>query len=216
VVLLVLGGHASAATPKALAKMEFDKAQIEYKLGHFQEALDGYSRAYELFPAPAFLFNIGQCHKNLKNYDRAIFFFEGYLREEKNASRRRLAEDLVAESSAELKKQTLRTPAPTEPSQAPAPRAEDAPAAVGAMPGFAPPPPSSNSTAPVLLSPADGTDSAARRTAPQEPTRLTRRWWFWTAIGVGVLVAVGGTAYWRSGGSTLVPPAGTIGTLDRR
>ena len=102
---LAVSWQAAATTPKAMAKVEFDKAQIQYKLGHFDEALAGYSRAYELFPAPAFLFNIGQCHKNLKNYERAIFFFEGYLRDEKSPARRALAEELLTESKAELEKQ---------------------------------------------------------------------------------------------------------------
>ena len=76
------------------------KGQLDYKLARFEDALQDYSRAYELYPAPALLFNLGQCHRNLKNYERAIFFFEGYLREQPkiDPDQRALTEDLIAES----------------------------------------------------------------------------------------------------------------------
>jgi len=38
-------------------------------------ALVDYQAAYDAEPLPAFLFNIGQCHKNLAHYEKAIFFF---------------------------------------------------------------------------------------------------------------------------------------------
>ena len=34
------------------------KAQLHYKLGRFEEALNAYTRAYEIYHAPALLFNI--------------------------------------------------------------------------------------------------------------------------------------------------------------
>jgi tetratricopeptide (TPR) repeat protein len=208
---LALPARASAATPKVLAKVEFDTAQIQYKVGHFDEALEGYSRAYELFPAPAFLFNIGQCHKNLKNYERAIFFFEGYLRDEKNPARRTLADELLAESRAALQKQTTPTPPSTEPLQESAPHAGGAVAAVRAVPSLAPPPGGSTAASPVLVSSTAETSADAIHTPA-----LTHRWWFWAAIGAGVLVAAGSAVYLSSGATTAVPPSGTIGTLDRR
>ena len=90
------------ATKRQQAKAAVEKGETAYKLGRFEEALEEYSHAYELFPAPALLFNLGQCHKQLKNYERAIFFFEGYLRDEQRPTNRRLAEDLIAESRAEI------------------------------------------------------------------------------------------------------------------
>ena len=208
---------ASATTPKALAKVEFDQAQIQYKLGHFEDALAGYSRAYEMFPAPAFLFNIGQCHKNLKNYERAIFFFEGYLREEKNPARRSLAGDLLAESRAELEKQQRAAAAPS-PAASPPP-IERGPAA-GPAPALPPAPSPSSTTsgaaAPVMLAPAGATNDASIHATDERPVPLTHKWWFWTAIGAGVVGLAGSAIYLSSGGTTFVPPTGTIGTLDRR
>ena len=74
--------RAPAPNARAQAKAQVKKGQLDYKLARFEEALEDYTHAYELYPAPALLFNLGQCHRNLKNYERAIFFFEGYLREQ--------------------------------------------------------------------------------------------------------------------------------------
>jgi hypothetical protein len=194
--------------------VEFDKAQIQYKLGHFDEALAGYSRAYELFPAPAFLFNIGQCHKNLKNYERAIFFFEGYLRDEKSPARRALAEDLLTESRAELEKQQ-RVSAAASPAASPPP-VDRGPAGPLPAPALALGPSTSVATAPVILSPTTGTSDATIHATTESSASWTHQWWFWTAVGVGVLGLAGGVVYVSSGGTTFVPPTGTIGTLDRR
>ncbi|MEP6652414.1 MAG: tetratricopeptide repeat protein [Myxococcales bacterium] len=206
------GNTATAGDAKALARTEVHKAQLHYKLGRFDEALAAYSRAYELFNAPALLFNIGQCHKNLKNYDRAIFFFEGYLREETkaDAQKRTLAQDLIAESRAELQRQRAAEAAEAQTRRAAAAAASPPPAAassVAAVFGAPPPPPSTSSS---LLDSASSLDQPSSRS-------ITRKWWFWTAVGVGALAVAGGVvAYLVSGQTTTVLPMGSVGTLDRR
>lgn len=89
VALLLVATVASAAAPKpdvagkedpkAAARVLFDYAQREYDLGNFNDALGGYSEAYRLVPEPALLFNIGQCHRQLAQYERAAFFYRRYL-----------------------------------------------------------------------------------------------------------------------------------------
>lgn len=206
---------AVAAEPqgkRAEAKVEFEKAQLHYRLGRFEEALQAYSRAYELFNAPALLFNIGQCHKNLQNHERAIFFFEGYLREETNAEKRALAEELIAVSRGELDRRRNQPPKtdPLTPSAGvradagASPPPEAAPVAVGIAPE--PPAPS-----PVLVTNPGEETPAAREEAP-----LYGKWWFWTAIGVGAAVATGAAIYYGTAPTTTVPPSGSAGTLDRR
>lgn len=218
------GAESRGDSRRQKARTEFDKAQIQYKLGHFEDALEAYSRAYELFPAPAFLFNVGQCHKNLKNHERAIFFFEGYLREETNPTKRALAEELVAESRIELERQiagSLATkpsaaaalaPAATDPSDA-AQTPRDA--GMEAPPVFtvalAPPAPLGAAIVVPAAGPAATVDADDERSG-----RLTHAWWFWTAIGAGVLALGGGLIYLGSGGTTRVLPEGSVGTLDRR
>lgn len=181
---------------RAQAKLEVDKAALHYRLGRFEEALASYTRAYELFNAPALLFNIGQCHKNLKNHERAIFFFQGYLREETNPEKRALAEDLLAKSRADLERQRLEAIPPAAPPPAPAPAAE-----------------------PLIGTDLSRSTAAEGSPAPEGQTAvpLTRKWWFWTALGAGALAIAGGTiAYYATGHTTLVTPMGSLGTLDRR
>jgi tetratricopeptide (TPR) repeat protein len=193
------------------ARAEFDQAETHYKLGRFQEALDAYTRAYEIYPAPALLFDIGQCHRNLKNYERAIFFFEGYLRDETNPARRTLAEELIAESKAEIERQRAAAAIPPPISSDVATALAPGPAgSQTGQPGATPPPELSRPAAsptPALLE---------ARPAPEPPQRpVTRRWWFWAGVGA-VTVAAGAFAYYESGHTIDVLPGGTVGTLDRR
>jgi tetratricopeptide (TPR) repeat protein len=93
------GNHPKApAAQLAQAKALTAQAELDYKVGHFQQSLDEYTQAYELVPTPALLFNIGQCHRLLKNYERAIFFFRGYLRDKPDAPNRTVVDGLVADS----------------------------------------------------------------------------------------------------------------------
>jgi tetratricopeptide (TPR) repeat protein len=102
VAILATTAPALADGARDEAKALTEKAQIEYNVGHFQQALELYSQAYEAVPSPALLFDIGQCHKMLKNYERALFSFRGYLREQPAAPNRSLVEQLIAESQSAL------------------------------------------------------------------------------------------------------------------
>jgi tetratricopeptide (TPR) repeat protein len=93
---------ASAQTALEQAKALTGRATIEYNIGHFEQALELYSRAYEALPTPALLFDIGQCHRMLGNAERATFFFQGYLREKPDAPNRALVEQLLADLQRQL------------------------------------------------------------------------------------------------------------------
>jgi tetratricopeptide (TPR) repeat protein len=127
----------------AQAKQQVEAADIDYRLGRFGEALDEYTRAYELYPVPPLLFNIGQCHRNLADHAKAIFFFEGYLRDEPTASNRALVEDLIRESRAALDLSIAGRAAPATPPQPVAPAPIDP-----GRPGPVEPPPPPGDRAP--------------------------------------------------------------------
>src|SRR5713101_6869673 len=61
------------------AREKFRIAQKAFNLGSFEQALDYYSQAYSLKAHPGFLFNIAQCYRMLREYDRAAFFYKRYL-----------------------------------------------------------------------------------------------------------------------------------------
>jgi tetratricopeptide (TPR) repeat protein len=96
------GPSPAAPTPLDQAKALTAQAELDYKVGKFEQALDGYTKAYEVFPTPALLFNLGQCHKLLKNYERATFFFRGYLRDKPDAPNRAVVEGLLADAQKSL------------------------------------------------------------------------------------------------------------------
>jgi tetratricopeptide (TPR) repeat protein len=79
----------------------FRKGEKLFALGRFEEALAAYQQAFEEYPLPEFLFNIGQCHRNLGSYDQAIFSFRKYLRLKPDAENREATEELIAELEAE-------------------------------------------------------------------------------------------------------------------
>ena len=126
IALAVTAASAHADANEQQARQEVEAADVLYKLARFDEALAKYSRAYELYQAPALLFNIAQCHKNLKQFEKAIFFYEGYLREAPGAPNRALVEDLLAESRRLLEQQQRETqnaqPPPAPPPQPPPPQ----------------------------------------------------------------------------------------------
>jgi tetratricopeptide (TPR) repeat protein len=211
----------AAPNPREQAKVEFDKGQVQYRVGHFQEALEAYTRAYELFPAPALLFNIGQCHKNLQNHERAIFFFEGYLHDEANPARRALAQELLAESRAELERAAVSARAAKEKDKENEPNANrSTPLAKrsGSRSATTPPPLTPEAAAASDGAPAPLLGAGRQASAPSdEATPVTRTWWFWTAVGVAAIGVASGVIYASSGGGTTrVPPSSSLGTLDRR
>jgi len=93
---LVRAAHADDPTEKA-AKRHYERGQKLFNLQKFDEALEQYQKAFDAKPIPAFLFNIGQCHRNLGDYDAAIFSFKRYLKLEPEAENRDQVEELLEE-----------------------------------------------------------------------------------------------------------------------
>ncbi len=86
------------------ARKLFYEGRKLFDLRRFQQALDKYEAAFEAKPIPEFLFNIGQCHRNLGNYDEAIFSFRRYLQLVPDAERRPQIEALIADLKKKKKK----------------------------------------------------------------------------------------------------------------
>jgi len=129
-----------AAARPALADSPFGRAAVEqarqlaaeaaiaYQAGHFLDALDKYRHAYDVAPRPELLFNIGQCHFQLKSYEWAIFFYQGYLGDRPQAANRPLVESLIAESRRHLRKPKAASPLFTQVAASEPDRRADQPA----------------------------------------------------------------------------------------
>ena len=98
------------ATP---AEDHFEAGRAHHKVGRFELAIEEYQKAYELKPTPDLLFNIGQCHRNLKHVERAIFFFDRYLQEAPNAPDADAVRKLIGELQIELESAKTATVAET-------------------------------------------------------------------------------------------------------
>jgi tetratricopeptide (TPR) repeat protein len=83
------------------ARELFYQGQKLFGLRRFDKALVKFEAAFEAAPIPDFLFNIGQCHRNLGNYDEAIFSFRRFLKLKPDAPRRAQIEELIRELEAE-------------------------------------------------------------------------------------------------------------------
>jgi tetratricopeptide (TPR) repeat protein len=214
-MLLVLtavptGAQEARRPDKQKAREHFLEAEAHYKLGRFGEALEEYSRAYEAAPLPAFLFNIGQCHRQMGNHERAIFFYKGYLRERPEARNKAVVEKLIQQCNQELerleaearaeaqRKEQLRLEQEERRLEEEKRKAKEREqqlamerARIAALTAKPPPP-------------------------PPAPTPIYREWWFWTIVGGAAVVIAGGTALALSSSDTTVYPSGSLGTVDLR
>jgi tetratricopeptide (TPR) repeat protein len=82
------------------AQRAFDKGDKLFALGRFDEALEQYQKAFDAKPIPDMLFNIGQCYRNLNDYDSAIFSFRKFLTLAPETERRQAVEQLIDELEA--------------------------------------------------------------------------------------------------------------------
>src|SRR4051812_33500347 len=61
------------------ARVLFERAEVKFSVGKFAEAALDYQQAYESEPLPGLLFNIGQCYRNMGEYERAAFMYRRYV-----------------------------------------------------------------------------------------------------------------------------------------
>lgn len=163
-VALALASPSAADAARALAQ----RSIVEYDAGDFDKALQDAQQAYELNPIPGILFNLGQCHRALRHWDKAEFFYRGYLRKKADARNRAEVIALIAEMQAKAKEQ-LAPPAVVAP--APSPILVEAP-----------PPPAPT------LSPAPAEAVAA---TPSRPVPVGA----WVTGGVGVAAIAAGAVF---------------------
>lgn len=195
------------------ARNEFRQGQRQAELGHFEEAIAAFERAYELKPLPAILFNIGQCHKYLGRYERAIYFFETYLRTEPSAPVRKTVEAELEEA------RRLLANGGGDPATAAAAATtgEEPKPTLIAAPDVYPEP--GGDGAPGAETPSNPVLRQDPLQAPQ-PAEVTdhrawwRHWWLWTAVAGVAVVASGAAIIVATRSPEKIPPAGTLGTVD--
>lgn len=191
------------------ARAHFSEGVTQYKLARFDTALASFESAYEAKPLPGFLFNIAQCHFQLAHYDKAIFFYEGYLHGRPDAPNRQAVSERIEEAKRMLASRQAAAP----PSSAAADdsgrneetldavrRAEDVARRLEKKLEAADerPPAETTSSPPYLLWGAVGATGAAAAAATTA-----------AVVGGGLVLFVVATQ------PDLMQPSGSLGTLDR-
>jgi hypothetical protein len=119
----LLGSPALADEPKRAEDEAKEKARLHnarakrlFNLGLFGQAADEYTKAYQAKAAPAFLFNLGQCHMRIKkrrNIEKAVFYFKSYLQNVPDSPMREEVEQEIQRLELQLKLM----PAPKKPKE---------------------------------------------------------------------------------------------------
>ncbi len=137
-LFMTLAAAAAHADGAADAKEHFNRGVKLYNLGHFQEAIPEFEKAYDADPAPILLFNIAQSHRQNGNKERALFFYRRYLEQEPNANKRADVEQRMKELAQSLEQENeQKQKPPTEVSPASPRRCPSADQRVGAGRGDA-------------------------------------------------------------------------------
>ena len=95
ILIAIALAAASAEEVTAQAREHFKAAQLHYSLGEFEEAAKEFRETYRLRQEPAILFNIAQCHRQMRQWKEAYFNYRQYLGQKKDAPNKDEAESLA-------------------------------------------------------------------------------------------------------------------------
>ena len=99
----------------------FEAATAEFNLGHYEKAASMYEEIYKVTLEPVLLYNIAQAHRLGGDFDKAVFFYKGYLRAQPQAMQppevqKRIAElELAIEAKRRGQERPPNVPASVEP-----------------------------------------------------------------------------------------------------
>jgi tetratricopeptide (TPR) repeat protein len=195
IILTILAAAGAAhAADKEAARRAYAEGSQYYDIGEYEAALQRFKTAYLAYADPAFLFNIGQCERQLGHKAEASKAFHAYLRNAAGAPDRALVEQMLAQLES--------SPAPAPPHANPAPpetgRGEGAHA---------------DAARGEVARAADRPDAARADLVASPPSRrpLVKRPWFWITVGSAAVVAAGAIAL----GVTLAPagPSPSLGVV---
>ncbi len=176
-LLLALVLSVSPAARKEAQRLAHQSI-TDYNVGDFDSALREATAAYKLDAKPALLFDLGQIHRALHHWERAEFFYRGYLRGEPDAPNRTMVEQLIAEMRKKQEAAPLPAPILVEQPPSPAPPAERPRPPAAPAPGRPAP-------AAAIAEPAPAAAVTGAPTPAKHPRALA------IGLGAGALVAGG-------------------------
>ena len=193
--LLVAEADANSLDPSSVeARALFEEGRRQYDAEHYADARAWFERAWNKQQLPKLLFNIGQCHFQLEDYQAAIEHYQHYLALVPTAHNRALVQDVITEARTALAAQP---PQPPHPPPRP-PRSLDVRGVSAAV-------------VPSSL-PSDDVPDPPHFPASGDTPQQNNTWmWAGAIAGAIAVVAVGGAVAFA-----LAPDAPTLGVIDAR
>jgi hypothetical protein len=191
VVLCLARVGLAAEDPKKL----FEAATAEFNLGHYEKAATMYEEIYKITLEPVLLYNIAQAHRLGGDFDKAVFFYRGYLRAQPQAKnhsevQKRIAElEDAIEAKRRGQERPPNVPATVEPRARPTTTAQPTPPAPTPEPASQPRATEATPTGEPQATP-EPQPATASTASPSSDQPVWKKWWFWTIIGGVVVVAV--------------------------
>lgn len=173
--------HAGACARDAACAKLADEARTLSKQGLLDAALISYQRAYALCSDPILLFNLARVYHRLGRREPAVANYKQYLLEAPDddpAERKRAATFLSELAPDEGNRAATANP---EGKSTAGPEASLEVKAAGPPPGE-----------PGLVAPVPAVSAGARRREAGTP--VYKKWWLWTAVGLGVAAVATGVA----------------------
>jgi hypothetical protein len=91
---------------RVAAKQTYEEALRAFNLGHWQDAVAGFEKAYTLSGDAALLFNVAQAQRQAGNVREAIIAYKAFLREKPNTPHREMIEAKLKELEAGVETKT--------------------------------------------------------------------------------------------------------------
>src|SRR4051812_16494594 len=186
IVVIALGGGRARAEDERVpeAQRRYEAGMASYHLEEYDKAIEEWEAGYRLKPAPQFLYNIAQAYRLSKRPEKALSFYQKYLKLDPKATNRGEVERHIAALTKIVDSQKQ---AAERPSTQPMPltsKTETQPTT--SEPATTTQPTTSAATTTSEPARADLTASAPERNKP-----VYKKGWFWGVVVGGVVVAAG-------------------------
>lgn len=199
---LLVGATAARAQPtdeRAIAaKQRYENGMAHFQLEEWDRAISEWEEGFRQKPVPQFLYNIAQANRLSKRYEKALSFYQKYLRMEPKAVNKAEVDRHIASLTRLIGEQQKASssppvqPLPTDTGAksagvTPRPRPEPvrpAPEPVRPAPVVTPEP------APVAVTPASEPARADLTASPRDKP-IHKKGWFWGVVVGGAAIVIG-------------------------
>jgi tetratricopeptide (TPR) repeat protein len=180
--MVLLGGGRAVADDERVpeAQRRFEAGMANFHLEAYDKAIDEWEAGYRLKPAPQFLYNIAQAYRLSKRPEKALSFYQKYLKLSPRAENRPEVERHIAALTAIVESQKS---AAERPSQQPMPLGHEG---TGTTAG-----PTTGEPATTTATTTTSTRGDLTATAPAHDKPIYKKGWFWGVVVGGVVVAAG-------------------------